>query len=130
MIDRKRLRAAWSAAQAGLLAAAADRSEVDRIFVSPPIKRYMCREFPRASWLYRLRPWWGHEDHFHVRLMCPADSPLCRVQDPLDRSDNGCGAGLNRWFSPDADREWSRLKASTEPRRFPELPAACREMSR
>jgi len=130
VVNRKVLRATWGAAQASLLAAAADRREVNRIFVSPAIKRYMCREFPRAPWLYRLRPWWGHEDHFHVRLMCPADSPLCREQDPLDPSDSGCGAELDWWFSPDADREWSRLRASTEPRRFPELPAACRAMSR
>jgi penicillin-insensitive murein endopeptidase len=130
VVNRKVLRATWGAAQASLLAAAADRSEVNRVFVSPAIKRYMCREFPRAPWLYRLRPWWGHEDHFHVRLMCPADSPLCLEQDPLDPSDSGCGAELDWWFSPDADREWSRLRASTEPRRFPELPAACRAMSR
>ena len=130
VVNRKVLRATWGAAQASLLAAAADRSAVNRIFVSPAIKRYMCREFPRAPWLYRLRPWWGHEDHFHVRLMCPADSPLCREQDPLDPSDSGCGAELDWWFSPDADREWRRLRASTEPRRFPELPAACGAMSR
>ena len=130
VVDRKELRATWGRAQASLLAAAADSSEVNRIFVSPPIKRYMCREFPRASWLYRLRPWWGHEDHFHVRLMCPADSPFCREQDPLDPSDSGCGAELDWWFSADADREWRRLRASTEPRRFPELPAECRAISR
>ena len=65
-----------------------------------------------------------------MRLKCPADSPLCREQDPLDPSDSGCGAELDWWFSPDADREWSRLRASTEPRRFPELPEACREMTR
>jgi penicillin-insensitive murein endopeptidase len=130
VVERKRLKATWGVAQVSLLAAAAQRSEVNRIFVSPPIKRYMCREYPKASWLYRLRPWWGHEDHFHVRLMCPADSPLCREQDPLDPSDNGCGPGLDWWFSADADREWTRLRTSTEPRPFPELPAECRAISR
>jgi penicillin-insensitive murein DD-endopeptidase len=128
VIDRKRLKATWGAAQANLLVAAAGNSEVNRIFVSPAIKRYMCGRFPGASWLYRLRPWWGHEDHFHVRLMCPPASPLCRVQDALDPLDSGCGADLDWWFSSDADREWDRLRTSTEPRRFPSLPEACSVM--
>jgi penicillin-insensitive murein endopeptidase len=118
VIDRKRLKPTWGMAAAG-------NSEVDRVFVSPPIKRYMCRQFPQASWLYRLRPWWGHEDHFHVRLVCPADSPLCRPQDPLDPVDDGCGADLDWWFSAEADREWVKLRTSKEPRRFPALPEAC-----
>jgi penicillin-insensitive murein endopeptidase len=128
VIDRKQLKATWGVAQANLLVAAADNGDVNRIFVSPPIKRYMCRRFLRASWLYRLRPWWGHEDHFHVRLMCPPDSPLCREQDPLDPLDSGCGADLDWWFSAEADREWSKIRASREPRRFPTLPAACQAM--
>jgi len=102
---------------------------VNRIFVSPAIKRDMCRRYPQASWLYRLRPWWGHEDHFHVRLQCPADSPLCQEQDPLDPLDNGCGADLDWWFSAEADREWTRLRTSKEPRRFPALPATCTAMA-
>jgi penicillin-insensitive murein endopeptidase len=128
VVDRKRLRPTWGIAQAGLLVAAADQEEVNRIFVSPAIKRYMCRRYPQASWLYRLRPWWGHEDHFHVRLLCPAGSPLCQEQDRLDPLDNGCGADLDWWFSADADREWSKLRASRAPRRFPALPAACAVM--
>lgn len=128
VIDRKRLRETWGVAQARLLVAAADKSDVNRIFVSPAIKRYMCRRYPGASWLYRLRPWWGHEDHFHVRLMCPAGSPLCQEQDPLDPHDTGCGADLDWWFSADADREWNKLRTSKEPRRFPALPEACSAM--
>ena len=129
VIDRKRLRPTWGIAQAGLLVAAANRDEVNRIFVSPAIKRDMCRRYPQASWLYRLRPWWGHEDHFHVRLLCPDDSPLCQEQDPLDPLDNGCGADLDWWFSAEADREWSKIRSSYEPRPFPTLPAACTAMA-
>ena len=128
VIDRKRLKPTWSPAQAKLLVAAAGNNEVDRVFVSPAIKRYMCRQSPQASWLYRLRPWWGHEDHFHVRLVCPANSPLCRPQDALDPRDNGCGADLDWWFSAAADREWTKLRTSKEPRRFPTLPEACSSM--
>jgi penicillin-insensitive murein endopeptidase len=125
VIGRKTLKSSWGPEQAARLAAAADSADVNRIFVSPPIKRYMCRQYPTASWIYRLRPWWGHEDHFHVRLKCPAGSSLCTEQQGLDPADNGCADELAWWFSPEADREWTRLSSSTEPRRFPELPAEC-----
>ena len=125
VVGRKTLKSSWTPAQATVLAAAADSADVNRIFVSPPIKRYMCRQYPTASWLYRLRPWWGHDDHFHVRLKCPAGSLSCEEQDGLNPSDNGCADELTWWFSREADREWKKLASSTEPRRFPELPAAC-----
>ena len=125
VVGRKTLKSTWTRAQAAVLAAAADSADVARIFVSPPIKRYMCRQYPTASWLYRLRPWWGHEDHFHVRLACPADSPLCEEQYALNPEDNGCGDELSWWFSREADLEWKKLASSSEPRRFPELPAEC-----
>ena len=128
--ERKRLRPNWDEAQARLLAAAADSDRVNRIFVSPPIKRYMCQNYQTAPWLYRLRPWWGHEDHFHVRLRCPPGSPLCEEQDPLDTADTGCGENLSWWFSAEADREWHRLSTSTEPKQFPALPAECSAMAR
>jgi len=44
-------------------------------------------------------------------------------------ANNGCGADLDWWFSKEADREWARLTASTAPRLFPELPAACKAIS-
>ncbi len=122
---RKTLRPNWGPAQRDLLAAAANSSSVERIFVSPPIKRDMCGQYPDAPWLYRLRGWWGHEDHFHVRLVCPPDSAECRAQDPLDAADTGCGTELDWWFSREADDDWRKLLASTAPRRFPDLPLQC-----
>ena len=44
----------------------------------------------QREWLRKVRPWWGHHDHFHVRLPCPADSPLCEAQAALPQGD-GCG---------------------------------------
>jgi penicillin-insensitive murein endopeptidase len=126
VIDRKRLTPAWAAAQANLLAVAANHTAINRIFVSPAIKRYMCRQFSPAPWLYRLRAWWGHADHFHVRLKCPGGASLCKEQDALDPAKDGCGADLDWWFSKEADREWTRIAQSTEPRSFPKLPAECK----
>jgi penicillin-insensitive murein endopeptidase len=115
---------AWTPKVMKLLALAASDPAVDRIFVDPGIKRLACADpaTGQAPWQGRLRPWWNHHDHFHVRLKCPADSPLCVPQEPP--TDDGCGASLTWWFSEDAAA--TRVKrreaaAATEP----ELPAAC-----
>jgi len=71
---------------------------VDRIFVNPHIKRELCRSTTGdRSWLRKIRPWWGHDDHFHARLTCPPDSPDCQSQEPLPSGD-GCDSSLDWWF--------------------------------
>ena len=61
--------------QVELLRLAASDPDVARIFVNPLIKRAMCeRPWPDRRFLRRLRPWFGHGDHMHVRLDCPASS--------------------------------------------------------
>ena len=62
----------WSSRQADVLRSAATPDVVARMFVNPVIKRAMCSQFPGAAWIRKLSPWWGHDDHFHVRLHCPA----------------------------------------------------------
>ena len=75
---------AWTAKVVPLLALAAADPAVDRIFVDPGIKKIVCADpgTAKAPWQGRLRPWWNHHDHFHVRLKCPPDSPLCVPQSP------------------------------------------------
>ena len=42
---------------------------VERVFVNAAIKRALCREGgPGRAWMAKIRPWWGHNYHFHVRL--------------------------------------------------------------
>ena len=41
------------------------------------------------TWLHKLRPWPGHNEHFHVRLFCPTDSLHCEAQDEIPPGD-GC----------------------------------------
>ena len=56
-----------------------------RIFVNAAIKKAMCREAGAdRAWLVKVRPWWGHDEHFHVRIACPPDSPQCKPQPPPD----------------------------------------------
>jgi len=128
--NRKKLRSNWSAAQVKLVAAAANFDAVERIFIAPAIKKYFCDNMPGAPWLYRLRAWWGHEEHLHVRLKCPADSPLCVAQTPaLDPADPGCGDELAWWFSKEADDDWQKIVNTPALRQFPDLPAECAAMT-
>jgi penicillin-insensitive murein endopeptidase len=114
----------WGKRVARLLELAADDPAVDRIFVNPAVKRALCETPARgAPWMSKLRPWWGHHDHFHVRLKCPPDSPLCREQDPVP-DDDGCGATLAWWFTGDAQATHDR-REQQEPARPPVLPAEC-----
>lgn len=129
--DRKVLLSNWGVDQIALVPLAANSSEVNRIFVAPAIKQYFCKTNPSSPWLYKLRAWWGHDDHIHVRLSCPADNPHCKSQEPLDPKDNGCGASdLGWWMSKEADQEWAKMEKDTSPRQYPSLPAYCESLVR
>lgn len=89
----------FGARQIELLRLAASAPEVERVFVNPVIKAALCRHARSTDrdWLARIRPWFGHDEHFHVRLKCPADSPDCEAQRPVPEGD-GCGAELASWL--------------------------------
>lgn len=91
----------WSLANEKVLEAAARMPEVDRIFVNPSVKRELCIRSSSRDWLRKIRPWWKHDDHFHVRLKCPQDSRYCQGQETLPQGD-GCDASLTWWFSEEA----------------------------
>ncbi|HEX9870761.1 MAG TPA: penicillin-insensitive murein endopeptidase [Candidatus Tectomicrobia bacterium] len=109
----------WSDRHADVLRLAVGFDVVARIFVNPVIKKTLCEQFPGASWLHKLRPWWGHDDHFHVRLGCPAGETACHDQDLLPAGD-GCGAELVWWFSEEARQPPPRVDIPKV-----RLPAAC-----
>jgi penicillin-insensitive murein endopeptidase len=75
--------------------------EVARVFVHPLIKKTLCERTEQAAWLSKIRPWWGHHYHFHVRLGCPDQQPDCSPQQPPG-PEPGCGADLDWWFSREA----------------------------
>ena len=97
------LNASWSREHHLIIRAAAEDPAVARIFVNPAIKRGMCHaeRGPTgevdAPWLRKVRPWKGHDRHFHVRLHCPPGDAACRDQTPPPPGD-GCGAELANWF--------------------------------
>ncbi len=126
---RKVLTRGWGQTQIKLTVAAADSPLVSRIFVSPAIKRHFCGTQPEAAWLYKLRAWWGHTDHLHVRLHCPPTDTNCKPQPALNPEDNGCGEELAWWFSKEADEEWLKIRQDKKPREFPDLPKECVSLS-
>lgn len=115
--------ATWSADHLRLLELAARSPEIERIFVNPPIKAEACRTATGdRAWLAKLRPWWGHDEHFHVRLSCTAGDLGCIPQAPVPEGD-GCGGELDSWTAkPVLIPEEAKDRPN---HRRPVLPPAC-----
>ncbi|TNF65135.1 MAG: penicillin-insensitive murein endopeptidase [Rhodobacteraceae bacterium] len=80
----------WSRQHHQIIKAAASDSRVSRIFVFPGAKAQMCRdEKGNRAYLRKIRPWWGHHYHFHVRLECPRGMAGCVDQEAPPKGD-GC----------------------------------------
>ncbi|MEM7176797.1 MAG: penicillin-insensitive murein endopeptidase [Pseudomonadota bacterium] len=126
----------WTPSHHQVLKAAASDPAVARIFVNAAIKQQMCRdEGPEdRAWLRKIRPWWRHDSHFHVRLSCPAGSRDCVNQAPPPPGD-GCDGTLAWWFSDEALGKVAPKKSDKprKPRReltLADLPLACRAVVR
>ncbi|MBK0401163.1 penicillin-insensitive murein endopeptidase [Limibaculum sp. M0105] len=126
--DRRGVTGDWTRQHHNILRAAATDPAVARIFVNAAIKQALCDAEPADAdrdWLARIRPWWGHDAHFHVRLACPNGAGECQPQDPVPAGD-GCGDELAWWFSDEA----LNPKPSDKPTRpreitLADLPQAC-----
>lgn len=80
----------WSPQHEAILRRAAEDPRVARIFVFAGAKVEMCKNATgNRDWLRKIRPWWGHHYHFHVRLNCPAGDDSCQDQAPIPAGD-GC----------------------------------------
>jgi penicillin-insensitive murein endopeptidase len=120
----------WTPRQTAIIKTAAEQPEVERIFVNAAIKKALCREAGNSrAWLHKVRPYWGHNYHFHVRIGCPAGEPLCKPQEPIPEGD-GCGKELDWWFTdavlyPKPPKEPPKPKP---PATLADLPPACRDV--
>jgi penicillin-insensitive murein endopeptidase len=118
--------ATWTPQHRRLLEAVAREPVVARIFVNAAIKRALCRETgPDRAWMSKIRPWWGHNYHFHIRLSCPGGDSECRAQAPPPAGD-GCGKELDWWFTEEALHPPPSPPA--KPLRLADLPRACAAM--
>ncbi len=118
----------WTRAHHEILKAAAKDASVARIFVFPGAKVRMCdEEGEDRAWLRKIRPWWGHHYHFHVRLDCPRGASDCVEQAPPPPGD-GCEAARG-WVHdilnpspPDPDAPPPRPRAEIT---MADLPVLC-----
>jgi penicillin-insensitive murein endopeptidase len=103
--DQRSVTRAFTPAHAALLRAAASDPRVDRVFVAAAVKIAMCQTAKASdtAWLQKIRPIYGHNTHFHVRLKCPAGSPGCTPQTPtvaeLSNGGSGCDESLTWWVT-------------------------------
>ncbi|MEO5373006.1 MAG: penicillin-insensitive murein endopeptidase [Alphaproteobacteria bacterium] len=124
-------RGMWREDHRRMLELAARDDEVERIFVNPAIKRHLCRTVTgERSWLRRIRPWYHHDAHFHVRLRCAPEDTLCVGGPPLPPGD-GCDETLDRWLAPGMRAVANqaikvKLTIPSRPSVIRKLPDACR----
>jgi penicillin-insensitive murein endopeptidase len=114
-----------------LLRDAAQEPSVQRIFVNAAIKKALCRDAKGdRSWLSKIRPWYGHDYHFHIRMRCPPGNSECEGQ-PSQSEDEGCKpADLAYWFKdsiihPEPPKEPPKPRPAIT---LAQLPAACKQV--
>lgn len=121
----------WSRLQHEVVKAAAKDPRTARIFIFPGAKVQMCRDAGAdRAWLRKVRPWYGHHYHFHVRLSCPRGASGCVNQDPPPPGD-GCAEAqdwVNNILSPPPPRPRDPNAPAPQPRReltMADLPNQC-----
>lgn len=127
--DQRSLNRNWTPAHAAVIEAAARDPRVERIFVTAPVKLALCDGASRgdAPWLRKVRPWWNHHDHFHVRLACPP-GPGCVDPDPIPPGD-GCRDAV--WWVTEALEPPDPNAPKPPPKpplRLADLPRQCAEV--
>ncbi|MCX7320090.1 MAG: penicillin-insensitive murein endopeptidase [Hyphomicrobiales bacterium] len=123
--------ASWTPSHLPVIRAAAQEPAVERIFVNAAIKKALCREARGdRSWLSKVRPMYGHDYHFHIRIKCPAGATDCESQAPPNDSE-GCSAGdLAYWFSDPVLHPKPPLvpPKPKPPMTLAQMPEACRQV--
>ena len=139
--DQRRVNGNWTGAHHALLKAAASDPRVDRVFVAAAVKIAMCQTAKRSdrTWLQKIRPIYGHNTHFHVRLKCPRGDGSCQTQKPtvadLSNGGDGCDDSLTWWVTtyleelrnpPKPTKPKGPRKKTAREFTMADLPRACR----
>lgn len=118
----------WTEQHMQVLRAAASDPRTARIFVFPGAKVAMCDwATGDRSWLNKIRPWYGHHYHFHVRLTCPAGTSGCENQAPPPAGD-GCADAqtwVNNILNPPPPDPSATPRTPRGPLTMARLPAQC-----
>ena len=122
---------AWTPAHLSVIRDAAQEPTVQRIFVNAAIKKALCREAKGdRSWLSKVRPMYGHDYHFHIRIKCPPGSTACEGQ-PEPTDGEACStADLAYWFKDEVihPKPPAEPPKPKPPMTLAQLPAACRQV--
>jgi penicillin-insensitive murein endopeptidase len=126
----------WTRAHHEIIKAAAKDKRTERVFVFPGAKVKMCAdEKGNKAWLRKVRPWYGHHYHFHIRLACPKGARGCKSQNPPPAG-NGC-ADAQKWvddiLNPPAPKPRNPNAPKPKPRReykVADLPQQCTNVLR
>jgi penicillin-insensitive murein DD-endopeptidase len=123
---------AWTPTHLSVIRAAAQEPTVQRIFVNAAIKKALCREAKGdRGWLSKVRPMYGHDYHFHIRIKCPPGSGGECESQPDPSEGEACSAGdLAYWFK-DSVLHPKPPKEPPKPRppmTLAQLPAACKQV--
>ncbi|WP_316398004.1 penicillin-insensitive murein endopeptidase [Bradyrhizobium sp. 33ap4] len=108
---------------------AAREPAVQRIFVNPAIKKALCREATGdRGWLSKIRPWWGHDYHFHIRMRCPPGSPACESQKAQAEGEGCKPSDLAFWFKDSVlhPKPPPKPPKPRPPMTLAQMPADCR----
>lgn len=124
----------WTPAHASIILRAASYDKVERVLVHPGIKKALCAQpgaDPKA--LAKIRPYWGHHYHMHIRIACPQNSAHCKPQWHV-RPDTGCGKEVDTWIARlQRPKPPPQPNAKPPPPRRPgltlaQLPRECRDV--
>jgi len=127
----------YSQKHLALIRLAAREKAVTRIFVNPAIKVALCRDAGSdRGWLSKVRPMWGHNYHFHIRIACPAGDATC-VDQALPADEDGCGSELKDWLKkqyaamhkPKPPGGQGKPKPPPKPWTLDDMPEECRAVA-
>jgi penicillin-insensitive murein endopeptidase len=122
----------FTSKQVSLLKLAAADENVDRIFVNAAIKKNLCENYKGQDWLAKIRPWYGHHFHFHVRLKCQKNDTQCSMPEGYKPTESdGCDETLDWWFAERTEAEiaeWKEKEAKAKLLPKPTPPKRCLEI--
>jgi penicillin-insensitive murein DD-endopeptidase len=122
---------AWTPQHWMVIRDAAMQPAVQRIFVNAAIKKALCREAKGdRRWLEKIRPWWGHDYHFHIRMRCPSGASDCHGQKDQEGGDGCKPSDLAYWFKdsiihpkPEPPKEAPTIYSGIK---LAQMPAGCK----
>lgn len=108
----------------------AQEANVERLLVHPLVKKEICERLPKEKWMGKIRPWWKHDDHFHLRISCPKGNTECVPQNPPPDHDDCDSEAYHWWFSQEAEdiRQGRQKKPARKTKKSTPYPLRCQHL--